>query len=55
VPVSRGGSHELSNLRVLCAPCHRRRTGEEHGWHAKERRHPRPRPEPPEPPDVMIG
>jgi 5-methylcytosine-specific restriction protein A len=25
-PVSRGGTHERSNLRSLCGPCHRRRT-----------------------------
>ncbi|QJS09092.1 HNH endonuclease [Streptomyces argyrophyllae] len=26
VPVARGGSWELSNLWVLCAPCHRLKT-----------------------------
>lgn len=26
LPVSRGGTHERSNLRALCGPCHRRRT-----------------------------
>ncbi|MGN6168187.1 MAG: HNH endonuclease [Solirubrobacteraceae bacterium] len=29
VPLAVGGTDEPSNLRALCAPCHRRRTGQE--------------------------
>lgn len=26
IPISRGGSHGIENLRVLCIPCHRAKT-----------------------------
>lgn len=29
VPVSRGGTDEISNLQLLCVPCHRKKTANE--------------------------
>jgi 5-methylcytosine-specific restriction protein A len=29
VPVSRGGTDDLDNLRAMCAPCHRHKTARE--------------------------
>ncbi len=31
-PISRGGTHARSNLRGLCARCHRRVTADDFGW-----------------------
>jgi len=30
VPISRGGSHHISNLRILCQNCHKKRQGVAH-------------------------
>ena len=30
IPVSKGGGHELSNLRILCQMCHKKRQGVAH-------------------------
>jgi len=30
VPVSKGGSHDLTNLRILCQMCHKKRQGKAH-------------------------
>ena len=30
VPLSKGGSHHLSNLRILCQNCHKTRQGKAH-------------------------
>lgn len=30
VPISKGGTHELANLRVLCRYCHKKRRGIAH-------------------------
>ena len=30
IPVSKGGSHNMANLRVLCANCHKKRRGIAH-------------------------
>lgn len=38
VPLCRGGSNDLSNLRTLCCPCHRRVTAELAADRASERR-----------------
>jgi 5-methylcytosine-specific restriction protein A len=38
MPLSRGGTHDRSNLRSLCGPCHRRVTGETFGWGARKAR-----------------
>ncbi|MGH2843603.1 MAG: HNH endonuclease [Solirubrobacteraceae bacterium] len=32
VPVSQGGSHDLSNLATLCETCHHSKTGRQHGY-----------------------
>lgn len=34
LPRSQGGSHSLANLRLLCEPCHKRKSDEEknHRW-----------------------
>lgn len=44
IPVSRGGSHQLDNLRVLCGECHRKKTATEgnHGGGRRRRRDPKP-------------
>lgn len=39
VPVSHGGSHQLTNLQVLCGGCHRKKTATEGGgWRNRGRR-----------------
>ena len=43
VPLIDGGSHELSNLQTLCAPCHRKKTGEENRARARSGAKQRPR------------
>lgn len=30
IPVSKGGSHDLANLRILCRQCHKKRRGIAH-------------------------
>lgn len=35
VPLARGGSDEDSNIRCLCAECHRKRTAEQFGQRIK--------------------
>ena len=30
IPISRGGSHHISNLRILCQNCHKKRQGKAH-------------------------
>ncbi len=30
IPISKGGNHHISNLRVLCANCHKKRRGIDH-------------------------
>lgn len=35
VPVSQGGGHSLSNLRVLCLSCHQRVTAQQGGGYRK--------------------
>ena len=34
IPVSRGGTHHLTNLQALCASCHAKKTGEQNTWRA---------------------
>jgi 5-methylcytosine-specific restriction protein A len=46
VPVSRGGTHELTNLRAACRSCHAKVTAQQGGgWrHDSNRAEPQPRP-----------
>jgi len=37
VPRSQGGSHDPSNLRVLCTPCHDAKSNIEKNWSRKRR------------------
>ena len=30
IPISKGGTHKINNLRVLCQVCHRKRRGIDH-------------------------
>ena len=30
IPLSRGGSHHIDNLRILCMQCHNKRQGRDH-------------------------
>lgn len=44
VPVSQGGTHELSNLRMLCLPCHRPKSASEGGPRPRAAEDPAPTP-----------
>lgn len=37
IPVSRGGTHDQSNLAVLCVRCHRKKTAQEGGGYRSTR------------------
>ena len=45
-PVSQGGTHEITNLRAVCTPCHKKKTATEGGgFRARQQREdPAPRP-----------
>ena len=50
IPVSRGGTHDLENLAMICVDCHKRKSAAEAGagkhraWQRKARRPTEPHP-----------
>jgi len=44
IPVSKGGTHHLTNLRALCKPCHDTKTGTESHYQPGAAPDPQPQP-----------